>query len=526
MNLNYQSRGFEWLWLAVVFLSAAFFNLYNLGGFGFWGDELYHVFAAQSLIENGTPAFSGGFEYLRALPFTYMVAASFELLGISEFSARLPSVFFGLLFLFTSALVVRHIVEGYTAIIYAVIISFSPFALQVVRQCRMYTTFLFFFFFSILLLWAALNRFDLFCGHGPAYRCLPRVLRDRKFLAALAGSAACLSVAATLHALALSVVAVVPVYCFGMLLYTASTKGWKVALMSIYGLMLALCACGLIVAAIEHQRMASLIQGAFGLPKWATFMKSQMTSNFYRYYFENNFPALFFIYPIATFWLIKEKPALGILTLSCFLPLFLLHSYAFPLKQERYIYHAFPFFALTNAFFIRRFLQEAWARMWQLYPTRQGLFRLALAAAFLGGAYVFFYPWLAQSRTEMFQARWSSDWKHFAEQYRPVIEARHTTVISTSQNHFYYYFGRRPDFYLRASYRPGDVDAEFGLNSETIYTLDQLQDAVEKHPNVILITEYGLGNRDYYTDEMARFIEDRMINVHDKGGFMKVYFPK
>jgi 4-amino-4-deoxy-L-arabinose transferase-like glycosyltransferase len=516
----------EWFFMNAVFAFAVFLNLYKLGNFGFWGDELYHVFAAKSLLENGTMCFPGGIEYTRSYPFTYLVALSFNLFGISEFSARLPSVFFGLLFLLCSTILVRRMDGGYTATIYGTIIGLSPFALQVARQCRMYTVFLFFFFFSIVFVWIAMNRIEKRCSSLPVFRHLHLALWDIKTVAALAVSAACLMAALLLHSLAVSMVVVLVIYCLGMLVHSALNNGMKMALNSIYILALFLCACGLIWAIIEHQRVASIIDKAFALPKWATYMKSEMSSNFYRYYLQNNFPAMFFIFPIALILLIKQKPALGILSFSCFIPIFLLHSFAFPLKQERYIYHVFPFFALTNAFFIRRFLWEAWERMWQFYSIRKQLFKIVIGLSFLFGSYVFFYPWLAQSKSEISQPRWSSDWKGFAAQYGSALSDQQATVITTSQNHFYYYFGRRPEFYLRASYRPGDVDAEFHLNSETVYTLEQFKKVVESHSDVMLITEYGLGNRDYYTDDIANYIDSNMINAYDSGGFLRVYLRK
>ena len=48
-----------------------------LGAFAFWTDELYHVVAARSLLETGTPYVPGytGGVYTRALPITWLAAA-------------------------------------------------------------------------------------------------------------------------------------------------------------------------------------------------------------------------------------------------------------------------------------------------------------------------------------------------------------------------------------------------------------------------------------------------------------------
>lgn len=522
-----RSRTIQTTLLIAVILAVAFLHLYNLGKFGFWGDEMYHVFTAQSLLEKGTPVFPGGMAYRRALPFTYTVAASFKLLGVSEFSARLPSVLFSLTFIVSTSLVIRRLVDGYTAIVYAMIVGLSPYTLQVTRQCRMYAMFTLFFFFSLLLLWWALDRYSKGCLRCPAYRCLNLLRRDRTIIPALAGSAVCLVIALKLHLLAASIVAILPVFCLGMLLHEAWQNGWKTAGASVYSLVLTLCIIGGIGIFIffDRQRLMEMAINILALPNWATFehMNSQMTSSFYRYYLQDNFPALFFIYPIAVLWLMKEKPSLGMLSAAGFATVFLAHSYVFPLKQERYIYHAFAFFAIPTAYFIRHLIQESWARMKQLYPDRRMVSRVVLSIAFAGGVYIFFYPWLAQAKTEMVRGRWTSQWKEVAHEYRPLMEKRQLTVITTSQNHFYHYFGRRPDFYLRASYRPGMKDAEFYLASETIYTLEQLKAVLDNREDVILITEFGLGNRDYFTDEMSGLIKERMVNAYPKPGHMKIF---
>lgn len=491
---------------------------------------MYHVFTAKSLMETGEPVFPGGAEYHRALPFSFLVAVSFKIFGVSELSARLPSVIFALLFIVTSSLVIRRMTDGYTATVYAMIIGLSPFALQVARQCRMYTMFNFFFFFSIMLLWIALTCFATGCQRQPSFRCLDLFWKQPTIIVALLGAAICLFSAFKLHLLAVSVGAVVPVFCLGMLIYLWLHDGWKTASVSVYSVVFILCIAGAIALffLIDRQRLVRLITGVFALPNWATFehMRSQMTASFYRYYLQNNFPALFFTYPIAVLWLIKDKPSLGILSLAGFTTIFLAHSYGFPLKQERYIFQAFPFFALPSAFFIRHLIQESWERMRQLYPARKKIMSLVLSIAFAGGVYVYFYPWLAQSKAELGRGRWTSQWKEVAEEYRPILEKRNPTIITTSQNHFYHYFGKRPDFYMRASYRPGAIDAEYYLNSETIYTLEQLTEVLNNNTDVILITEFGTGNRDYFTAEMGKLVNERMVNIYSKTGFMRIYETK
>ena len=92
----------------IVILIGAALRLHNLGTFGFWVDELFHVLAGQSLIETGKPLLPTGDLYSRALLYTQVTALSFSMFGISEWSARIPSVFFNLFFIIVSFWLVRR----------------------------------------------------------------------------------------------------------------------------------------------------------------------------------------------------------------------------------------------------------------------------------------------------------------------------------------------------------------------------------------------------------------------------------
>src|SRR5437773_2822486 len=82
-----------------VFLLALYSYGHGLGKRSLSIDELYHVYAADSLNRDGTFSLPSGRSYERAAPYTYAVSLSFKYLGVSEFAARIPSVLFGLLYL-------------------------------------------------------------------------------------------------------------------------------------------------------------------------------------------------------------------------------------------------------------------------------------------------------------------------------------------------------------------------------------------------------------------------------------------
>ena len=81
--------------------------------------------------------------YTRAWPHTILVALSFKIFGISEWSARLLSVFFGTLLIIIIYWVSNGLLKNkYLALISAYLASISPFFINLSRYTRMYVLFL------------------------------------------------------------------------------------------------------------------------------------------------------------------------------------------------------------------------------------------------------------------------------------------------------------------------------------------------------------------------------------------------
>jgi uncharacterized membrane protein len=122
------------LLLAFAFLLRA----YDLGTPSLWMDEAITAVAAQGVLDHGLPMLPSGEPYHRGLLNTYVVAAFFGALGVSELAGRLPSVFFGtatvgVVFLLGSALGGRRV-----GVVAAVIMAFSTWDITWSRQARMY----------------------------------------------------------------------------------------------------------------------------------------------------------------------------------------------------------------------------------------------------------------------------------------------------------------------------------------------------------------------------------------------------
>ena len=141
----------------VVIICGFYMRAKGLGDDSFFIDELYHVYAADSFNDNGTLSLPSGMLYNRASLYTYFVSFSFRLFGLSEFSARLPSVVFGLFYLVLFYYFVRKLFSEHVAILSAILVFLSPFELYYSSECRSYSL------FQLLYLVESYLFFKIFC---------------------------------------------------------------------------------------------------------------------------------------------------------------------------------------------------------------------------------------------------------------------------------------------------------------------------------------------------------------------------
>ena len=129
--------------IAVIFLLTIGFGirLINLGEPGFGTDEPLHVFAAKGIMETGEPQLPSGLFYYRAELFSKIVAQSFKYLGVSEFSARLPSAVFGTITILVIYLIGKNLFGATVGLLSALFLTFLPIEIAWSRECRMYVLF-------------------------------------------------------------------------------------------------------------------------------------------------------------------------------------------------------------------------------------------------------------------------------------------------------------------------------------------------------------------------------------------------
>ncbi len=144
--------------LTVIVVTGFGLRIINLGGPGFGTDEPLHVFAAQSILENGKPELPSGILYKRALLYTKTVALSFKFFGVSEFSARLPSVIFGTLAIILLFFIGKKFYGTAVGLISAILVAYIPYQIAWSRECRMYTMFQLFYVAGVFAFYYGFER--------------------------------------------------------------------------------------------------------------------------------------------------------------------------------------------------------------------------------------------------------------------------------------------------------------------------------------------------------------------------------
>ena len=132
-----------WLGPIIVFLSAMVLFSLNLDRPP-QADELFHVMAAQHLLETGHPIIAEG-EYWRGILYTWLVAVSYEIFGDSLSSARLPAALLVALIAPILFVWIRQEAGALAAWITTFLFISSPFVVEIAQFSRFYAPQMMFF---------------------------------------------------------------------------------------------------------------------------------------------------------------------------------------------------------------------------------------------------------------------------------------------------------------------------------------------------------------------------------------------
>ena len=146
-----KSNAFSVFWVILILSFALFLRMYNLGKLSLWTDESNHLYAAQSIQEDGSFKLPSGHDYGRAKLFSYCTAISTTIFGLNEFGIRFPSALFGFLSLVICFFLTKKLLGISVATVSLILLSVLPLEIGWARVSRFYTMFQFF----TILLWYA-----------------------------------------------------------------------------------------------------------------------------------------------------------------------------------------------------------------------------------------------------------------------------------------------------------------------------------------------------------------------------------
>lgn len=127
-----------WSSAALLAVLAAALYAINLGRLPH-PDELYHLLAAEGILQTGEPTIGDNGRYWRGYPFTWLVAQSIDLFGTSLSVARLPAVVFMVATVVALFLFIRREAGPLAAWLGALLFATSPFAVDTAQFVRFYS---------------------------------------------------------------------------------------------------------------------------------------------------------------------------------------------------------------------------------------------------------------------------------------------------------------------------------------------------------------------------------------------------
>jgi hypothetical protein len=113
-------------------------RFWKLGAPGLHGDEETMAMAAMHIVHNGWPILPSGMFYPRGLSELYLMAASVQLFGESEWSFRLPSALAGVAMIYLCYLAGRRFLKPQWNLALAATVALMPDMIEYSQTARMY----------------------------------------------------------------------------------------------------------------------------------------------------------------------------------------------------------------------------------------------------------------------------------------------------------------------------------------------------------------------------------------------------
>jgi hypothetical protein len=124
--------------LIIIVVAGAVVRFWGLGTVGLHGDEKTMALPTMHLVEHGAPRMPSGMYYARAVGQLYLMAASVEAFGKSEWAMRLPSALCGVLLIVLAWTAGRRFLTPAWNLALAAAVAFLPSFIEDAQTARMY----------------------------------------------------------------------------------------------------------------------------------------------------------------------------------------------------------------------------------------------------------------------------------------------------------------------------------------------------------------------------------------------------
>jgi 4-amino-4-deoxy-L-arabinose transferase-like glycosyltransferase len=467
----------------ILLIVGFFFRTYGLEVASLWIDEGYSTNAILAIRTHGYPVLASGGYYTTHLLHSYIAALSSAILGVSEWSLRMPSVIFGtgtilLVYQFAKILFDRH-----TALFATFLITFATWQIAWSRQIRSYAQMQFFYLLAVYFSFKLCKEFKW----------------SYLLYMTLSAIAAYLS-----HQLAIVLFPTLII----QILVTYRQPLWQRYLslntqMKLFVLFLGLT---IITVALYSITRLERIQIAIQQITDIQFDYTQYYTTFFSYEF--TIPFLLSIICVIYLFLKRETRYIAYLCIGWYgIPALIISSFV-PLLHIRYMFFAFPCMLILSAHI--------------LYKTSSIWKKTYLQYIYIGVGILFFFQYLTVIPRTEYQLEFGSPQPDFKSAYSFIKnhKAAYDIIISPYTPLDMWYLGQS-DYWIKFSLSGIDSELiryegkenEWYTNTPIIHTPEQLIDVTNNNSGYILVDSMFIGKMN---TSYINIFNDRFTLVFEK----------